>query len=685
MLAPLLFVAVLEAGLRLADYGHPTSFFLKQRIGGKDVLVNNDAFVLSFFPPDKARLPRPILVDAVKAPGTFRIFVMGESAAVGDPDPAYGAGRFLEVLLRERFPAARFEVINTSVTANNSHGILPIARECANYDGDFWIIYMGNNEMLGPFGAASVFGAQAPPWQVVRASVTLQRFRLGQFLMSAIRRLRPKSGGTWGGLEMFLQNRVRPEDPRKETVYRNFERNLRDILRAGLDSHTQIILNKMAVNLADCPPLDSVASSNLPPADVARCEDLYREGCKAQQDGRLNDASRLFEQAAQLDPHRADVQYQWAGCLRDAGNDALAREHFQRACDDDGLPARADSRINRLIGQAARDLASPRLVLLDAPMILSSNNPAGVCGGETFYEHVHFTFDGNYRLARAWAGEIEQRLPGDIRQRAAPAWAARDICEKELGLSDWNRVNDLAEIYHRRQKPPLSLQSNNAQQMRLLQDEIRRLKARMNNQDALAANEMFNQAIQRAPDDADLHANYADFLEACGALEPTLAQWRKVQDLLPQSAVGFFQSGRVLEHLGRLDEAREAMVQAVTLRPEMASAWVELSNIDASQRRFDAALAEIERARHLQPQQSSFYACTGKILSIMGRHGDAIDYYQQAIKIQPDYVDGHLALGTELAADGNSAAARKEFEAALQLDPNNASARTRLSELGIKN
>ena len=86
-----------------------------------------------------------------------------ESAAMGDPEPAFGASRYMETLLRDRFAKTDFEVVNVAFTAINSHVILPLARECAGHEGDLWIIYMGNNEMVGPFGAATVFGAKAPP------------------------------------------------------------------------------------------------------------------------------------------------------------------------------------------------------------------------------------------------------------------------------------------------------------------------------------------------------------------------------------------------------------------------------------------------------------------------------------------------------------------------------------------
>ena len=80
---------------------------------------------------------------------------------MGDPEPAFGFGRILQVLLQAKYPARHFEVVNVAITAINSHVIRQIARDCAPRQGDLWIIYMGNNEVVGPFGAGTVFGAQA--------------------------------------------------------------------------------------------------------------------------------------------------------------------------------------------------------------------------------------------------------------------------------------------------------------------------------------------------------------------------------------------------------------------------------------------------------------------------------------------------------------------------------------------
>ena len=188
-------LAALEAVLRLAGCGYPTSLFEKARLAGKECLLNNEKFSLRFFPPELARWPNPLMMEPVKPAGACRIFIFGESAAQGDPEPAFGAGRYLEVLLRERYPGVKFEVVNVAFTAINSHVIVPIARECAGYQGDLWIIYMGNNEMIGPFGAATVFGAKAPPWPVVRLGLALQTTRAGQLLMELSRKFKGHAAG----------------------------------------------------------------------------------------------------------------------------------------------------------------------------------------------------------------------------------------------------------------------------------------------------------------------------------------------------------------------------------------------------------------------------------------------------------------------------------------------------------
>ena len=93
---------------------------------------------------------------------------------------------------------------------------------------------------------------------------------------------------------------------------------------------------------------------------------------------------------------------------------------------------------------------------------METNGPARIPGQETFYEHVHFNFDGSYRLARAWAEQVQRFLPEPVRSRAAGGWASQETCERLLALTDWNRSLVLQEaVLPRMQQPPLSTQFNN--------------------------------------------------------------------------------------------------------------------------------------------------------------------------------------------------------------------------------
>ncbi|HMP83011.1 MAG TPA: hypothetical protein PKA41_09960, partial [Verrucomicrobiota bacterium] len=125
---PVLLLVLLEVALRIGGYGYETGFFKEAEIDGRPRVVSNERFTLRFFPPELARWPAHFSFEKHKPPGTIRIFVFGESAVMGDPQPSFGASRFLQVLLEERFPTGRFEIFNTGITAINSHVVRPIAR-----------------------------------------------------------------------------------------------------------------------------------------------------------------------------------------------------------------------------------------------------------------------------------------------------------------------------------------------------------------------------------------------------------------------------------------------------------------------------------------------------------------------------------------------------------------------------
>jgi tetratricopeptide (TPR) repeat protein len=674
---PLILLCGIEAGLRLVGYGYDPGLFKKITINGEQFYVNNEAFGLRFFPPQLTRGLGPIRMPVKKPAGTCRIFILGESAAQGDPEPAYGAGRYLEALLSARYPQTHFEIVNLGITAINSHVILPIARDCAKADGDLWIIYMGNNEMVGPFGAATVFGAKAPPLPIIRLNLAIQKTRLGQLLANLGRKLKGGNANapSWGGMEMFVGNQLPVDDPRKEMVYQNFSRNLHDIVKTGLDSGAKILLNTVAVNLKDCAPFASLVNSNLPPADRAKFDRFVKMGVQAGEQGSFAAAARQFESASGFDPTDAELQFRWGESLLQMTNFAAAREHLQSACDDDALPFRTDSRLNALIASTGRQLANDNLLLFDAAGALATNKPAGLCGDETFYEHVHFNFDGSYQLGREWAGQVAAMLPTVIANSAATnGWASQEDCDLRLGLSDWNRAVIFQHMIGRYQEPPLSGQLNNAGRVKKMETRIHELQSGMTPTNAAKVTENFQVALQLAPDDYFLRENYAVFLQSIGDLPQATGQWRHIHELLPQDFLANFEIGRMLELQGQWAEAETNFRRAVELRPMLTEGWVGLGHVLASQDKYEEALACYATAHQQRPSDAQTLFQSGTVLAKWNRHAEAMEKYREAIKLNPADWEPHYELGGELDADGQLDAAGQEFGAAARLNPGNARA-----------
>ncbi len=668
---PVVLLGGLEVILRLAGYGYSTGFFEKIRVGNREFFVNNDDFSRRFFPPQLQRWPSPVMFEVKKPANTYRIFILGESAARGEPEPPFAASRYLQTLLDERYLDTHFEVINLGITAIDSHVILPIARDCAKADGDLWIIYMGNNEIVGPFGAATVFGDKAPPLGFVRLNLAIQQTRLGQLLVEISRRLQAKKNpASWGGMDMFVGNQLRADDPRKEVVYENFSRNLNDLVHVGLKPGTKILLNTVAVNLKDCPPFASLINPNLPEADRAQFKKLFSTACTNEADGNLATATEQFLQAAKLDPLFPELQYRWGKCLLALTNFTSAREHLQAACDDDALPFRADSHINGTIEKTGRQFAGDRLAFFDAAKILGAEVPEGVCGRETFFEHVHFTLDGNFRLGRAWAEQIAKMLPEDILRTAGTnGWASQELCERRLGLTDWHRSSVIEIVIDRLQQPPLSGQLNNAERIQKLRAEAGALRQRMNPATAQQALEIYQSAIAHSPQDYWPVENYAEFLELAGDLKGSAAAWRRECELLPHDANSFYQYGRLLSALHQWAEAETALTKALSLRPRLAEAWFELGGIHLATQKYESALQNYNQARKLDPQEATYYACAGKVYSKLNRHAEAVQLYRQAIQIQPDLWTAHFGLGDELAVTGKFSEAENEYAQVIRLQP----------------
>ena len=677
LLLPVFLLGVCEAVLRLIGYGYSPHFFLPATINGQRVFIENDKFSRRYFPPALARTPQPVVFSAKKPPNTVRIFVFGESAAMGDPEPSFGLPRVLEVLLQERYPGKRFEVINVAVTAINSHVIREIAKDCASKEGDVWIIYMGNNEVVGPFGAGTVFGSQAPSLAFIRANIAFKATRVGQLLDSIRLRFGPKSAtpASWEGMEMFLKQQIRQSDPRMDRVYSHFERNLRDIIEIGQKAGAHILLSTVVSNLKDCPPFASLHSPALQGEKLKEWESLYRDGIGLETKSNFVAALAFFDKAAALDDQYAELQFRRADCHAVLTNWARARELYTAARDLDTLRFRADSRENEMVHSAGKNSS---LTFIDGRELITTNSPHTIPGEELLLEHVHFTFEGNYLLARAMADGLRSVI-----DHPAPAakWLGSDECAARLAFTDWDRLQLIEELIERLRQPPFTQQLNNAQRIARWQKLRSNLQAIPQPELLAKTSETYRTALQHRPDDWILHENFAKLLQSHGDPPGAEKEWRKVVAMLPQSEQALYSLGNVLDAEGKSAEALTYFRKALRKRPDSYEARNGLGLALSGQGKTEEAIANYRDALRQKPDFTEARINLGQTLIQLGRDDEAIAEYRTALRFNSNNVAAHINLGRALAKQKKSAEARSEYEAALALDPANAIAHYNLGNL----
>ena len=534
ILVPALLLVVAEVMLRVCGVGTPTGVMRPCTDQGLPAFCDNQFFAAPFFPAGMYRTPRPYVIPAKKSPGTYRIFVLGESVAWGDPDPTYGFARYLEVMLRERFPQVKFEVVNASITAINSHVLLPMVEDLAQYQPDLFVIYTGNTEVVGPFGPGTVLTSLDSSLPAIRARILLNSTRLGQLAAKASGGGRNNAAG-WRGMEMFLDRQVRADSPQMRTVYKNFAANLRDIGEVARRSGSQILISTVATNLKDCAPFASLHREDIRPDELKSWEGLVQRGAALEEAGSYSEALKLYLSAAEIDPQYAELQFRIARCLWAISDFAGAKERFVRAQDLDTLRFRADTKLNEVIRTVTSE--NPNVGLVDAAAVFAGQSAHEVPGGELFYEHVHMNPRGTYVLALAFFHQIVSILPAEMRHGAAGAdVVSQEYCERLLAFTPYDRVRVAGLVLSKLQRPPFTNQLNHT-------EDVQRIKtlaegSGLNYADIVAE---YQWALMKSPQDRLLHLNYGFLLhryepaaaekELLAALPydnaPVLCNWRK--------------------------------------------------------------------------------------------------------------------------------------------------------------
>jgi tetratricopeptide (TPR) repeat protein len=675
VILPLFLLCFLEVTLRLCGYGHPTAFFIRN--GPKDSYRTNEKFGWRFFTEALARESVPAVLTTKQA-GTIRIFVLGESAAQGFPDPAFSFGRILEVMLQDQYPGTRFEIINAAMTAINSHVVREIARECAEHEPDIFIIYTGNNEIVGPYGPGTVFRKWSPNLTMIKGSIWAKSLRIGQLLEAGMARVSAgdRAPTKWEGMAMFLNKTVTLDDPRLESVYGNFRQNLIDLCRTAHRAGAAVVLSTVAVNLKDCPPLASLHKANLPESDIKKWETLYREGTELEAANKNTEALEKYQMALQIDDRFAEMHFRMGRIFAAQGKLPEAQERFILARDLDALRFRADSRINATIREVATALKTEGVNLVDSEKFFFEN---GLPGKELFYEHVHLNFDGNYFLARQILNKVSEALPKLTRHHTEAL--SRQQCAEKLAFTALEESKMWEDMFKGvTSKPPFTFQFDHSARLEEETEHLKSLLEKAANPKVLRdAKGTYDAALARAPDDWQLHGGYANLAMKCGRPDVAAQHRKMIVDLFPWDAREHNDLGMALADENKTEEAIAQYQEAIRLKPNFPEAINNLGNAMAKQGKPEEALTYFREAIRRNPDYPNAHFNMAVTLAGQSRNEEAITAYREALRLNPDYLEAHHNMGNALLNLGFAEEAIAHYNEALRIMPQNPKARINLA------
>jgi len=678
---PALLFLLLELGLRIAGYGFPADAIIRYEENNRVYYCDNVKFCWRFFPKEIAREFNPFTLSPVKSEDAYRIFVLGASAAQGEPDGAFGFGRFLKTMLRDKYPRVDFEVIIAATAAINSHVVVEIAKDCAQHGPDLFIVYLGNNEVTGPYGAGTVFAPLSPSLSVIRMGIAAKATRLGQLLTSLIEWAGTKKDKPtiWRGLEMFLEKQIRADDQQLEIVYRHFRRNLQDIVQIGRDSGAKVIFCTVGSNLKDNPPFGSLHWLDLTETEKTKWDDIYARGVEYESAGRYAEAVECYLSATEIDGTYADLQFRLGRCYWALEDYEAARQRYIKARELDTLRFRADGRINEIISSVADSCTGKGVYLADAVRAFERNSPYEIPGEELFYEHVHLNFQGNYLLAKTILEKVEELLPQRVTAHRADDSLplTQTECAQHLAYTEWDRCVIADEVLKRFiTQPPFTNQLYHEERLRIMEHKCKILKTNITPDALKKASDQYRQAIQNSPQDVYLKWKYGRLLfEDLKDYKVAAEQFRLIKSFIPHSYVAYDTLGSVLQVTGDINAATTNYLKAIQIKPTCGDAYYYLGGIYQKQGNTKKAIKYYSKATRFLPNHVLAYNDLAQILYHQGEIDKAIEVCRKGILFIPDSSLLHCGLGLLLHKKGHKDAAVKELNISLELDPNSTTTR----------
>jgi tetratricopeptide (TPR) repeat protein len=403
VLLPLAMFVLAELFLRLIHFGSDLPVFIPSALKHGYLHLNPEVSKRYFVKEENATKGYEEEFSAVKTKGIFRIFVQGESSAVGFPYLFNGSfHRMLKYRLEREFPEIHFEIINLGLTAVSSYTLADFGQEIIRQKPDAILIYAGHNEYVGALGVGSTSRLGNNPF-MVRVGIQIRRLRLTQLFLGLVHKLEKENAGQYS--ETLMQRMARKQGiPYGSKKYQQgidqFNYNMSRLLSQYQRNHIPVFMADLISNEKDMKPFMSIAAN---PANQKKFDDLIRQGENHMTNGCPDSAAKIASAIVEEDSLYAAAYYLLGNVYYSKGKSDSAALMFRKALDHDQLRFRAPSAVNEHIYELAQQYGA---VVVPFHQTASKFCRQGIIGSEIVTEHVHPNLKGYSMLADLFHNEL---------------------------------------------------------------------------------------------------------------------------------------------------------------------------------------------------------------------------------------------------------------------------------------
>ncbi len=663
VLVPLLIPLCLEMGLRISGYGVPITPFVEAEADGEQFYLCNFRYAYDLFykPPD-IKLPDKIIpISKNKPENTYRIFVFGSSAAEGHP-LQLSFSNMLQLMLMERFPGIRFEVFNLANSGLNSSAMHTLAKIYTVTKPDAYLIYMGNNEVNGPYSVGPYKCPSSyisiPQYllssRLIRCHQSLRHLRLAQLFDQLVHTPNPTKE-TQTSLEL-----MGPNAPQLPRVWRNFESNLQYMFQAAESVGAKVYISTLGANMRDWPPDTDIVWEAIPQEQKVVFESLQDAGMKLEEAGQWLEAFNKYCEAESINDTCPHLFFRQASCCWAVGDYDQARGLYEKALEMDAfIPVRAKRDFNNTIRRAVERYAGTNVILVEGQAYLENASEHKVPGRESFIDACHFSYQGNYILAQAFYDQITGNLPDWVKAHEVANDELPDI-KTILGVFglDENIPEQVLE-YTIKQREKLGDKAIHARA------ELEHVRSQLSVGDFTAPSELLQNIIDSETEDLFLAQKYLAHLT--GPPEAWSEESRAIVERLAQRYPLDYQvQTYYIQVLSRLHEAEKAVSvyrRLLPIYPEEVSLYLNLAPLLLGSQAFEEYEELLKQARRYRLNPQVYECLLGDFLCQKGDAGAITCYINALASDSPVSQHAMKGLGACLHAFPNALSEKMDIVA----------------------